>query len=48
MKEESVGRQEGQTSNMLQERKGQTDITLHQLCMDPGRVGLGDTDSHEC
>ncbi len=39
-KEDSVGRQEGQPSNMLQERKAQIDITLHQLRMDPGRVGL--------
>lgn len=38
--EEGMGRQEGQPSNMLQERKAQTEITLHQLPMDPGRVGL--------
>ena len=39
-KEDSVGRQDGQSPNTLQERKVQTDITLHQLRMDPGRVGL--------
>src|SRR6266516_3984578 len=39
-KEEGVGRQDGQSPNTLQERKVQTDITLHQLRMDPGRVGL--------
>src|SRR6266581_296358 len=37
-KEEGVGRQDGQSPNTLQERKVQTDITLHQLRMDPGRV----------
>src|SRR5260370_9466729 len=39
-KEDSVGRQEGQPSNMLQERKAQIDITLHHLRMDPERAGL--------
>jgi hypothetical protein len=39
-KEGGVGRQEEQPSSVQQEGKAQADITLHQLRMDPGRVGL--------
>ncbi len=38
--EKGWGRQEEQPSHVRQEGKAQTDITLHQLRMDPGRVGL--------
>ena len=39
-KEEDVGRQEGQAPKALQGRSLQAEITLHQLRMDPGWVGL--------
>src|SRR5216684_4322915 len=39
-KEDGMGGQEGQAPNAPQGRSPQTEITLHQLRMDPGRVGL--------
>src|SRR6266581_3247410 len=39
-KEDGMAGQEGQALNAPQGRSMQTDITLHQLRMDPGRVGL--------
>ena len=39
-KEDGMGGQEEQAPNASQDRSPQTDITLHQLRMDPGRVGL--------